>query len=227
MEAYRIAAQGIVKKYIRGSGEIQILKGVDFFARKNEFISVMGPSGSGKSTLMHILGCLDRPTQGSYEIDGVNVLKASDNELSHFRANQIGFVFQKFHLLPELNVFENVELPFLYAASNNGNVTERIMTAVEQVGLGDRITHKPTELSGGEMQRVAIARALAIEPKIVLADEPTGNLDSKTGEEILSLFHNLHKVGATIIMVTHNREVASYAQRTMVLIDGKFVEYTA
>jgi len=213
---------GIVKNYMLGSSEILVLKSIDFFAKKGDFVAIMGSSGSGKSTLLHILGCLDRPTSGVYLLDGMDVFKASDNELSHIRANHIGFVFQTFNLLSELNVLENVELPFLYSALNDKDTRTQVIRAIEHVGLLDRINHKPSELSGGEMQRVAIARALSVAPKLILADEPTGNLDSKTSREILELFQNLHSRGVTIIMVTHDNEVASYAQRCAILNDGKF-----
>jgi putative ABC transport system ATP-binding protein len=183
----------------------------------------MGPSGSGKSTLLYILGCLDRPTSGTYLLEGRDVSQASDKELSRLRANQIGFVFQTFNLLPHLSLVENVALPFLYSALDDQTAKERVMSAIQRVGLADRLTHRPTELSGGEMQRVAIARALAIEPNLILADEPTGNLDSKTSLEILALFQRLNESGSTIVMVTHDREVASYAQRVLLLKDGKFI----
>ena len=184
----------------------------------------MGPSGSGKSTLLHILGCLERPCSGLYLLDGRDISNASDRELSNIRANHIGFVFQTLNLLPQLNLFENVELPFLYSSLDALKVKERVIRAVKQVGLIDRLNHRPAELSGGEMQRMAIARALAIEPALILADEPTGNLDSGTSSEILELFQSLHNDGATILMVTHDGEVASHAQRVMTLRDGKFIE---
>ena len=183
----------------------------------------MGPSGSGKSTLLYILGCLARPTSGEYFLESRSVSQASDKELSHIRANQMGFVFQTFNLLPQLNVFENVELPFLYASKKSIRSEDEVARAIEQVGLIDRIHHKPNELSGGEMQRVAIARALAIGPSLILADEPTGNLDSRNSNEILDIFQDLHKDGATIVMVTHDDEVASRAQRVMTLKDGELI----
>lgn len=222
--SYLIEASGISKEFHIGSSLIHVLKNIDIFVNKGEFVAIMGPSGSGKSTLLHILGCLERPTSGLYMLDGRDVFKASDRELSNIRANHIGFVFQTFNLLPQLNLFENVELPFLYSSLDDFKVEERVTRAVKQVGLVDRIYHRPAELSGGEKQRVAIARALAIEPALILADEPTGNLDSGTSSEILELFRNLHNDGATILMVTHDRDVASYAQRVMTLKDGKFTE---
>jgi putative ABC transport system ATP-binding protein len=221
--AYLIEAAGIHKKFSIGSATIHVLKGIDTYIDRGEFVAIMGPSGSGKSTLLYILGCLDRPTSGTYLLEGRDVSQASDKELSHLRANQIGFVFQTFNLLPHLSLVENVGLPFLYSALDDQAAKERVMSAVQRVGLSDRIAHRPTELSGGEMQRVAIARALAIEPNLILADEPTGNLDSNTSLEILALFQRLHESGSTIVMVTHDREVASYAERVLVLKDGKFI----
>jgi len=221
--AYLIEATGIHKKFSIGSANIHVLKGIDTYIDRGEFVAIMGPSGSGKSTLLYILGCLDRPTSGAYLLEGRDVSQASDKELSHLRANQIGFVFQTFNLLPHLSLVDNVGLPFLYSALDDRTAKERVMSAVQRVGLADRLRHRPTELSGGEMQRVAIARALAIEPNLILADEPTGNLDSKTSLEILALFQRLHESGSTIVMVTHDREVSSHAQRVLVLKDGKFI----
>jgi putative ABC transport system ATP-binding protein len=212
----------IVKSYSIGSSIVHVLKNVDLIVEKGEFVTVMGPSGSGKSTLLHILGCLDRPDSGSYLLDGRNMLVATDAELSHARAHHIGFVFQTFNLIHNLDVFENVELPFLYSTEKNGDSENRIKKAIEQVGLTNRIAHKPYQLSGGEMQRAAIARAIAVDPKLVLADEPTGNLDSTTGKEILRLFQTLNEKGATIIMVTHDQNVADYARRVIILNDGRF-----
>jgi putative ABC transport system ATP-binding protein len=221
--AYLIEATGIHKEFSIGSANIHVLKGIDSHIGRGEFVAIMGPSGSGKSTLLYILGCLDRPTSGTYLLEGRDVSQASDSELSRLRANQIGFVFQTFNLLPHLSLVENVGLPFLYSALDDQAAKERVMSAIQRVGLADRLAHRPTELSGGEMQRVAIARALAIEPNLILADEPTGNLDSKTSLEILALFQRLNESGSTIVMVTHDREVASHAERVLVLKDGKFI----
>lgn len=214
---------GIRKVYEMGSHKVQALRGLDLSIRSGEFVGIMGPSGSGKSTLMHILGCLERATDGIYFLGGQDISKFSDRDLSLMRANQIGFVFQTFSLIPQYSVFENVEIPFLY---RNENIKEaRILAekAIERVGLSARRHHKPAELSGGEMQRVAIARALAVDPLLILADEPTGNLDSETGKTIISLFQDLNAQGATLIVVTHEREVASHCQKIYRLIDGKIV----
>jgi len=221
--AYLIETMGIHRDFSIGSADIHVLKGIDSHIGRGEFVAIMGPSGSGKSTLLYILGCLDRPTSGTYLLEGRDVSQASDKELSQLRANQIGFVFQTFNLLPHLSLVDNVGLPFLYSALDDRTAKERVMSAIQRVGLADRLKHRPTELSGGEMQRVAIARALAIEPNLILADEPTGNLDSKTSLEILALFQRLNESGSTIVMVTHDREVASHAQRVLVLKDGKFI----
>jgi putative ABC transport system ATP-binding protein len=221
--SHLIEATGIHKKFSIGLASIHVLKGIDSYIEKGEFVAIMGPSGSGKSTLLYILGCLDRPTSGTYLLEGRDVFQASDKELSHLRADQIGFVFQTFNLLPNLSLFENVGLPFLYSSLEDKEAKDRIMSSIQRVGLEERLTHRPAELSGGEMQRVAIARALAVEPNLILADEPTGNLDSQTSLEILRLFQGLNEGGSTIVMVTHDREVASYAQRVLILKDGKFM----
>ena len=220
MSSYLVHQTKIFKSYAIGPFTVPVLKNVDFIVENGEFVAVMGPSGSGKSTLLHILGCLDRPDSGSHLLEGRNMLDATDSELSHTRAHHIGFVFQTFNLIHHLDVFENVELPFLYASGKNGDATSRVEKAIAQVGLSDRITHKPYQLSGGEMQRAAIARAVAIDPKLILADEPTGNLDSATGREILRLFQDLNSRGATIVMVTHDENVAAYAQKVVILNDG-------
>jgi putative ABC transport system ATP-binding protein len=214
--------QGISKQYRTGTKSVPVLNEIDLQVASGEFVAVMGPSGSGKSTLLHLLGCLDRPSAGVYLLDGRAVADASDRELSHLRSRQIGFVFQTFHLLPDLNVRENVELPFLYGPVWPSNPTESALAAIEKVGLGHRADHLPAELSGGEMQRVAIARALAVAPKMILADEPTGNLDSETGREIIALFQALNQAGTTIVMVTHDRNVAAGADHVRVLKDGVF-----
>ncbi|OHB64577.1 MAG: macrolide ABC transporter ATP-binding protein [Planctomycetes bacterium RBG_13_50_24] len=218
-----ITAAGICKEFHVGSSTLKILENIDLSLHRGEFIAIMGPSGSGKTTLLYILGCLERPSSGSYLLNGVNIIDASDDELSHLRANNIGFIFQTFNLLPGLNVYENIEAPFLYRSIDDSRIKGRIMDSIAQVGLLERIRHKPSELSGGEMQRVAIARAICADPLLVLADEPTGNLDSHTGMEILKIFKVLHANGSTIILITHNREVASVADRIVYLRDGKLI----
>lgn len=218
-----ITAAGICKEFHVGSSTLKILENVDLSLHRGEFIAIMGPSGSGKTTLLYILGCLERPSSGSYLLNGVNIIDASDDELSHIRANNIGFIFQTFNLLPGLNVYENIEAPFLYRSFDDSRIKGRIMDSIAQVGLLERIRHKPSELSGGEMQRVAIARAICADPLLVLADEPTGNLDSHTGMEILKIFKQLHANGSTIILITHDREVASVADRIVYLRDGKLI----
>lgn len=218
-----ITAAGICKEFHVGSSTLKILENVDLSLHRGEFIAIMGPSGSGKTTLLYILGCLERPSSGSYLLNGVNIIDASDDELSHIRANNIGFIFQTFNLLPGLNVYENIEAPFLYRSFDDSRIKGRIMDSIAQVGLLERIRHKPSELSGGEMQRVAIARAICADPLLVLADEPTGNLDSHNGMEILKIFKQLHANGSTIILITHDREVASVADRIVYLRDGKLI----
>jgi len=219
-----ISATGICKDFRSGSSKLTILKEVDFRLDRGEFIAVMGPSGSGKSTLMYTLGCMERPTSGRYLFNGVDIIDASDKELSHIRANQIGFIFQNFNLMPGLNVYENIEVPFLYRSVRDSQIKDRIMDSIAQVGLMQRMRHKPSELSGGEMQRVAIARAICGGPLLILADEPTGNLDSRSGAEILKIFHRLHAGGSTIIMVTHDHDVASVADRIIYLRDGRIID---
>jgi putative ABC transport system ATP-binding protein len=222
MPSHLVELKNISKSYAVGPGRLPVLRQVDLFVEPGEFVAVMGPSGSGKSTLLHILGCLDRPDAGSYRLDGRNMLAANDSALSQIRARQIGFVFQTFNLIHNLTVYENIELPFIYSAASNGNTETRVLAATERVGLSDRLTHKPYQLSGGEMQRAAIARAVAPNPRLILADEPTGNLDSATGREILDLFETLNAGGATIVMVTHNEAIAARAGKVMVLHDGRF-----
>jgi len=219
-----ITAAGICKEFHVGSSTLKVLDNIDFNLHRGEFIAIMGPSGSGKTTLLYILGCLERPSSGSYLLNGVNIIDASDDELSHIRANSIGFIFQTFNLLPALNIYENIEVPFLYRSLDDSGIRERIMGAIAQVGLTERVRHTPAELSGGEMQRVAIARAICADPLLVLADEPTGNLDSHTGMEILKIFKKLHANGSTIILITHDREVASVADRIVYLKDGKLID---
>ena len=213
----------IVKNYHKETTTIPVLRSVCLRMVKGEFLAVMGASGSGKSTLLNIIGCLDRPSSGSYLLDGVDVLKSSDDQLSRMRSRYLGFVFQTFNLISNLTVVENVELPFLYHTINEKEIRERVHTAIEQVGLSNRINHRPAELSGGEMQRVAIARALAIEPKLILADEPTGNLDSMNSREIMLLFKRLHNQGGTIILVTHDPQVSSYADSCVTISDGQII----
>jgi putative ABC transport system ATP-binding protein len=215
------------KQYVLGEKEIEVLHGVDLTVSKGDFISIMGTSGSGKSTLLHILGSLTKPESGTYHLDGKNMLTITDNEQSWIRAHWIGFVFQTFDLLHELDVVENVSLPFLYHTARAKEARERVFAAIDHVGLTHRKKHRPMELSGGEMQRVAIARALAIHPKLILADEPTGNLDSKNSHEILSLFEKLNEGGTTIILVTHDSAVASVSGKTFRMEDGYLVGQNA
>lgn len=216
-----IKTKDIVKLYVMGIEELYALKGVSITIRKNEYVAIMGPSGSGKSTLMNIIGCLDTPTSGIYELNGQNVSEMDDNELASVRNKEIGFVFQTFNLLPRSNALHNVELPLIYAGLSKHERIRLAEEALESVGLQDRMFHKPNELSGGQRQRVAIARALVNKPSIILADEPTGNLDSKTGDEIMELFDTLHSKGNTIIVVTHEDFIAEHAERIIRLRDGK------
>jgi len=215
-----IDIENITKDYVMGDEVVRALRGVSLQIRRSEYIAIMGPSGSGKSTLMNMVGCLDTPTSGRYEFNGRNVAEMNDDELAAIRNREIGFVFQTFNLLPRSNSLRNVELPLIYAGIDPETREERATQALIDVGLGDRFHHKPNELSGGQRQRVAIARALVNNPSILLADEPTGNLDSKTGEEIMSLFGNLYERGHTIILVTHEADVARHARRTVRLRDG-------
>ncbi len=215
-----IEIKDLERTYIMGTEEVHALRGVNMDIRANEYLAVMGPSGSGKSTLMNIVGCLDTPTKGSYTFTGENVSTMSDDQLASIRNREIGFVFQTFNLLARATALHNVELPLIYSGVPAAKRTEMAKAALNKVNLGDRITHKPNELSGGQRQRVAIARALVNNPSIILADEPTGNLDSKTGDEILELFENLHKNGNTIIMVTHEEYVAAKTNRIIRLRDG-------
>ncbi|MBE2228200.1 MAG: ABC transporter ATP-binding protein [Ignavibacteria bacterium] len=215
-----IKTKDIVKLYVMGTEELYALKGVSMTIHKNEYVAIMGPSGSGKSTMMNIIGCLDTPTSGYYELNGQNVSEMDDNELAAVRNKEIGFVFQTFNLLPRSNALHNVELPLIYAGMSKAERMERAEEALLKVSLQDRMKHKPNELSGGQRQRVAIARALVNKPSIILADEPTGNLDSKTGDEIMELFDNLHSLGNTIILVTHEDFIAEHAHRVIRLRDG-------
>jgi len=215
-----IDIENITKDYMMGEEIVRALRGVSLQIHRNEYIAVMGPSGSGKSTLMNMLGCLDTPTSGRYEFNGRNVAEMNDDELAAIRNREIGFVFQTFNLLPRSDSLRNVELPLIYAGIDPETRAERATQTLIDVGLGDRLHHKPNELSGGQRQRVAIARALVNNPSIILADEPTGNLDSKTGEELMALFENLYQRGNTIILVTHEADIARHARRTVRLRDG-------
>ena len=216
-----LSLRDVVKSYVMGAEAVHALSGVSIDIEKNEYVAIMGPSGSGKSTLMNIIGCLDVPTSGSYSLDGEMVATKSEGELAEIRNRLIGFVFQTFNLIPRSDIFHNVELPLIYGGMPKAERRERTEQAIEQVGLADRMKHKPNELSGGQRQRVAIARALVFNPSIILADEPTGNLDSKTGDEIMEMFDNLHSAGQTIILVTHEDHIAAHAHRTIRLRDGK------
>jgi len=218
-----IVFKAVKKIYNLGAEDVHALDGVDLNIDRNEYISIMGPSGSGKSTLMNVIGCLDTPTSGTYVFEGEPVHEMDDNQLASIRNRKIGFVFQTFNLLSKLTALRNVELPLIYANVPREDRLEYAKTALEKVGLSDRMKHKPNEMSGGQRQRVAIARALVTDPSIILADEPTGNLDSKSGEEIMKIFDSLHDLGNTIILVTHERYIAEHANRTIRLLDGKIL----
>lgn len=219
-----IVLKNIVKTYNIGVVDVHALNGIDLQIDKNEYISVMGPSGSGKSTLMNLIGCLDTPTSGTYEFEGELAHEMDDNQLASIRNRKIGFVFQTFNLLPKLTALRNVELPLIYGNVPRDIRLEKAEKALSMVGLADRMEHRPNELSGGQRQRVAIARALVTDPSIILADEPTGNLDSKSGEEIMKVLDTLHENGNTIILVTHERYIAEHASRTIRMLDGKISE---
>jgi putative ABC transport system ATP-binding protein len=219
-----IRTSQLVKTYVSGTNEVHALRGIDLTIGKGELVAIMGTSGSGKSTLMNLLGCLDSPTSGSYDLDGVRVETLGKNELAAIRNQKLGFVFQGFNLLPRTTALENVELPLLYDRSGRKLDTRALaVAALERVGLGERLDHQPSELSGGQQQRVAIARALVTSPALVLADEPTGNLDSRTTIEVMSLFQKLNEEGVTIVLVTHEPEVAIYAKRVVEVRDGRIV----
>ena len=216
-----IEVKDLEKTYHVGDIEVNALRGVNFTIKKGQFSAIMGPSGSGKSTLMHIIGCLDSPTKGRYHLNGENVAHLSDDQLAGIRNKEIGFVFQKFHLLPRNTALDNVMLPLRYAKIDKRQRTDQAIKVLSQVGLEDRMHHKPSELSGGQQQRVAIARALVNSPAILFTDEPTGNLDSKTGKEVMTLLHELNNKGQTIVLITHEKEIAEQTERTIFIRDGK------
>ena len=215
-----IRVSGLTREYRMGAETVHALRGVDMEIRRNEYLAIMGPSGSGKSTLMNLIGCLDSPTCGEYWLNGVEVSQMQDDELARVRNREIGFVFQTFNLLPRASALHNVELPLIYAGMSGRERRQHAARALERVGLADRMAHKPNELSGGQRQRVAIARALVNDPSILLADEPTGNLDSSTSAEIMAVFEELYRQGQTVVMVTHEADIASHARRVVTLLDG-------
>ncbi|NYB75009.1 ABC transporter ATP-binding protein [Sedimentibacter hydroxybenzoicus DSM 7310] len=213
----------ITKTYDMGSVQVEVLRGISLHVDEGEFLAIVGPSGSGKSTLMNMIGCLDTPTTGEYYLDGKEISTYNEKQLSKIRNQKIGFIFQKFNLLPKLSALENVELPLIYRGMTHKERRQRSIDALTKVGLEDRMNHKPTELSGGQQQRVAIARALAGDPPVLLADEPTGNLDSKSGSDVMTLIKQLSKEGKTIVLITHDNEIAMEAKRTIIIKDGMLV----
>jgi putative ABC transport system ATP-binding protein len=219
-----IEAVGLTRTFQMGSSEVRALRGIDLVVQRGEYLAIMGPSGSGKSTLMNLLGCLDTPSDGSYQLAGEEVSVLTDDQLAQIRNRRIGFVFQTFNLLPRYTALGNVELPLVYAGVGRAERRRRATRALERVDLADRMTHRPNELSGGQRQRVAIARAIVHDPDILFADEPTGNLDTKVGDEILEVFDQFHQQGATVVLVTHELEVASRAKRLIRVVDGLIVE---
>jgi putative ABC transport system ATP-binding protein len=215
---------GIHKHYVMGDQEVRALDGVDLFIDRNEYVALIGPSGSGKSTLMNLLGCLDTPSTGHYLLNGRDTATLDDNELAHVRNREVGFVFQSFHLLPRMSVLDNVMQPLVYRGLPRAERRRRAVESLERVGLGNRLDHRPNQLSGGQRQRVAVARALVGEPSLLLADEPTGNLDSRTSAEIMALFDALHAQGQTVVVVTHEPDIAAHCHRTVRIGDGRIVE---
>ena len=216
--------KNIYKEYIQGKMSVPVLKNVDFSMEEGEYVAIMGPSGSGKTTLMNIIGCLDQPTQGQFFLDGEDVSKCTENQMSDIRLRKIGFVFQSFHLLPRQSALTNVELPLNYAKVSKKERRERAFQALERVGLADRVDFLPNQLSGGQMQRVAIARAIVNNPKLLLADEPTGALDSKSGAQVMELFQKLNDEGVSVLMITHDAEIAAHANRMVMIRDGEVWE---
>ena len=220
-ESALLQLRGVTKTYLMGEITVQAVRGVDLDVQEGDYLAIIGPSGSGKSTLMHIIGCLDMPTTGTYTLAGVDVAGMGELQLAQVRNRRIGFVFQAFNLLPGMSALRNVELPLMYAGVSRADRRARAVRALERVGLGDRIDHKPNELSGGQQQRVSVARALVTEPDLILADEPTGNLDSASTEELLGLFRELHDSGRTIVLITHEHDVADQASRVVAMRDGQ------
>ncbi len=219
-----ISVKNLKKTYLLGGEEVHALDDVSLLIKEHEFVAIIGQSGSGKSTFMNMLGCLDRPDSGEITLDGTDILKCKEKELSMIRNKKIGFIFQQFHLLPKLSALENVELPLIYQGMPTKKRREKAVKALKEVGLEQRMNHKPNQLSGGQQQRVAIARALVGEPSLILADEPTGNLDSRSGKEIMTLLHNLHEEGNTIVLITHDNNVAMEAPRQVQISDGKIIK---